>query len=200
MAHPTLTPTEITNTIVQDNIRLAEHATDLEKIMSILKDENLMLKEEIVKFREQRNELVKQTDTIEVVYDADLPLDVKKIVKKRVPKKKVVKPDPVVQEETTTTVEKKKGTNRGPVSFGQAFKENKAKGKKEFSWKGKKYHTRTKDEEAKSNKKTTPKKTKTKTYTPPKKTIDDISGVNVLGMQHGPKYKKGGYMRRGGKK
>lgn len=119
---------------------------------------------------------------------------------KPVIKKKVVKPDPVVQEETTTTVEKKKGTNRGPVSFGQAFKENKAKGKKEFSWKGKKYHTRTKDEEAKSNKKTTPKKTKTKTYTPPKKTIDDISGVNVLGMQHGPKYKKGGYMRRGGKK
>ena len=96
MAHPTLTPTEITNTIVQDNIRLAEHATDLEKIMSILKDENLMLKEEIVKFREQRDELVKQTDTIEVVYDADLPLDVKKIVKKRVPKKKVVKPDPVL--------------------------------------------------------------------------------------------------------
>jgi len=88
MSHPILTPTEITNTIVQDNVRLAEHATDLEKIMSILKDENDMLKQELLRFR-------KQTE-IEVVYDADLPKDVKKIVKKRIPKKKVVKPDPVL--------------------------------------------------------------------------------------------------------
>tara|TARA_R110002167_G_scaffold43984_2_gene132644 strand:+ start:103 stop:957 length:855 start_codon:yes stop_codon:yes gene_type:complete len=32
------------------------------------------------------------------------------------------------------------------LSFGEAFKQNKAAGKKEFTWKGKKYHTGTKDE------------------------------------------------------
>jgi len=88
MSHPTITPTEITNTIVQDNVRLAEHATDLEKIMSILNSENDMLKQELLRFREQTE--------IEVVYDADLPKDVKKIVKKRIPKKKVIKSDPVL--------------------------------------------------------------------------------------------------------
>ena len=88
MSHPILTPTEITNTIVQDNVRLAEHACDLEKIMDILKSDNDMLKQELLRFREQAD--------IEVVYDADLPKDVKKIVKKRIPKKKVIKSDPVL--------------------------------------------------------------------------------------------------------
>jgi len=41
------------------------------------------------------------------------------------------------------------------LSFGEAFKQNKAAGKKEFTWKGKKYHTRTKEEdEANADKKT----------------------------------------------
>ena len=49
---------------------------------------------------------------------------------------------------------KKKSTNKGPVSFGQAFKENKKAGKKIFTWKGKKYNTTTKSEVAAKNKKT----------------------------------------------
>lgn len=109
-----------------------------------------------------------------------------KIVKKTEPTV-IKKTEPtVVKKETTTT---KKSTNKGPVSFGQAFKENRAKGKKEFSWKGKKYHTRTKEEEAKKNKKTTPKKTVNK-----KNSLltrkSAPTGVEVL--MSGPKYKSGG--------
>jgi len=33
-----------------------------------------------------------------------------------------------------------------PLPFGETFKQAKAKGDKEFTWKGKKYHTKTKDE------------------------------------------------------
>ena len=33
-----------------------------------------------------------------------------------------------------------------PMAFGKAFRSAKAAGKKEFTWKGKRYHTRTKDE------------------------------------------------------
>jgi len=81
------------------------------------------------------------------------------------------------------TDDKKKGTNRGPVSFSRAFRQNKDAGKKEFSWKGKKYNTRTKDEEDKKKKKKPSNKKTTN-----KKSIESITGVNVLGMQHGPKY------------
>ena len=86
-----ITPTEITDKIVQENGRLTERANDLERIMNIVKDENVALKKELVRIELLRAELVKETDTIEVVYDADLPVDVKKVVKKRAPKKKVVK-------------------------------------------------------------------------------------------------------------
>ena len=40
-------------------------------------------------------------------------------------------------------------------AFGEAFKAARAAGKKEFSYKGKQYNTRTKDDEAKSSKKNT---------------------------------------------
>ena len=86
-----ITPTEITDKIVQENTRLTERANDLERIMNLVKDENVALKKELVRIELLRAELVKETDTIEVVYDADLPVDVKKVVKKRAPKKKVVK-------------------------------------------------------------------------------------------------------------
>ena len=86
-----ITPTEITDKIVQENGRLTERANDLERIMNLVKDENVALKKELVRIELLRAELVKETDTIEVVYDADLPVDVKKVVKKRAPKKKVVK-------------------------------------------------------------------------------------------------------------
>ena len=33
-----------------------------------------------------------------------------------------------------------------PMAFGKAFRSAKSAGKKEFTWKGKRYHTRTKDE------------------------------------------------------
>ena len=86
-----ITPTEITDKIVQENTRLTERANDLERIMNLVKDENVALKKELIRIELLRAELVKETDTIEVVYDADLPVDVKKVVKKRAPKKKVVK-------------------------------------------------------------------------------------------------------------
>ena len=42
-----------------------------------------------------------------------------------------------------------KGKNTDEMSFGEAFKSSKSAGKKEFTWRGNKYHTRTKEEEAK---------------------------------------------------
>ena len=82
-----ITPTEITDKIVQENTRLTERANDLERIMNMVKEENVVLKKELIRIELLRAELVKETDTIELVYDADLPVDVKKVVKKRAPKK-----------------------------------------------------------------------------------------------------------------
>ena len=107
---------EITDKIVQENTRLTERAHDVERISADLKSENVTLKQQICDLKKEliRKELVnadlaKETDMIEIVYDADLPADVKKIVKKRAPKKPVVKemklvdsvdvPAPVVKEE-----------------------------------------------------------------------------------------------------
>lgn len=86
-----ITPTEITDKILQENTRLTERANDLERIMNMVKEENVVLKKELIRIELMRAELEKETDAIEVVYDADLPVDVKKVVKKRAPKKKVVK-------------------------------------------------------------------------------------------------------------
>ena len=59
----------------------------------------------------------------------------------------------ITKSDGTQIVKKKDGVRvNEPVeatkelSFGEAFKQNKAAGKKEFTWKGKKYHTGTKDE------------------------------------------------------
>ena len=101
--------TEITDKIVQENTRLTERAHDVERISAVVNADNVSLKAENVTLKKQicdlkkeliRKELVnadlaKETDMIEIVYDADLPEDVKKIVKKRAPKKK-----PVVKEMT----------------------------------------------------------------------------------------------------
>lgn len=38
------------------------------------------------------------------------------------------------------------GVSKGGVSFGEAFKHFRNKGAKEFTWNGKKYHTKTKEE------------------------------------------------------
>ena len=78
-----------------------------------------------------------------------------KIVKKKVESTVKNKPEGTVLPEVTVTAKK-------PQSFGSAFKENKKAGKKEFTWKGKKYHTRTKDEEAATAKATVTKTAKTK--------------------------------------
>ena len=86
-----ITPTEVTDKILQENTRLTERANDLERIMNLVKAENVALKKELVRIELLRAELVKETDAIELVYDADMPVDVKKVVKKRAPKKKVVK-------------------------------------------------------------------------------------------------------------
>ena len=93
MAHTILSP----STIIHDNIALVEHGNELEQIINILKEEKEVLKAELAKFRKERDELVKNTDTIEVVYDASASAEVKKVVKKRSPpKKKIVKPEPVL--------------------------------------------------------------------------------------------------------
>jgi len=89
--HIEITPSEITDKIVQENTRLTERANDLERIMNLIKEENVVLKKELVRVELLRADLVKETDVVEVVYDADLPVGVKKVVKKRAPKKKVVK-------------------------------------------------------------------------------------------------------------
>ena len=64
----------------------------------------------------------------------------------------------ITKSDGTQIVKKKDGVRvNEPVeatkelSFGEAFKQNKAAGKKEFTWKGKKYHTRTKEEEDNAN-------------------------------------------------
>jgi hypothetical protein len=87
-----ITPTEITDKILQENTRLTERANDLERIMNMVKEENVVLKKELIRIELMRADLMKETDAVEVVYDADLPVDViKKKVVKRAPKKKVVK-------------------------------------------------------------------------------------------------------------
>ena len=86
-----ITPTEVTDKILQENMRLSERANDLERIMNMVKEENVALKKELVRIELMRASLVTPPDTVEIVYDADLPVDIKKIVKKRAPKKKIVK-------------------------------------------------------------------------------------------------------------
>jgi len=86
-----ITPTEVTDKILQENMRLSERANDLERIMNMVKEENVALKKELVRIELMRASLVTPPDTVEIVYDADLPVDIKKVVKKRAPKKKVVK-------------------------------------------------------------------------------------------------------------
>ena len=97
--------TEITDKIVQENTRLTERAHDVERISAVVNADNVSLKAENVTLKKQicdlkkelirvelvKNDLATETDMIEIVYDADLPQDVKKIVKKPPKKKKVVK-------------------------------------------------------------------------------------------------------------
>ena len=84
-----ITPTEVTDKILQENMRLSERANDLERIMNMVKEENVALKKELVRIELMRASLVTPPDTVEIVYDA--LVDVKKVAKKRAPKKKVVK-------------------------------------------------------------------------------------------------------------
>ena len=49
----------------------------------------------------------------------------------------------------TTTTNTNKTTTKKSQTFKEAFRENRNAGKKEFTWNNKKYHTRTKEEEAK---------------------------------------------------
>ena len=106
-----LIATEITDKIVQENTRLTQHAHDVERISAVVKADNVSikaenvsikaendvlkkqicdLKKELIRVELVKNDLAKESDMIEIVYDADLPKDIKKIVK-RAPKKKPVK-------------------------------------------------------------------------------------------------------------
>ena len=121
-----LIATEITDKIVQENTRLTELAHDVQRISAVVKADNVSLKAENATFKKQicdlkkelirvelvKADLAKETDMIQIVYDADVPAvpaDVKPVVK-RAPKKKPVKemtlvdsvdgvPAPVVKEE-----------------------------------------------------------------------------------------------------
>jgi hypothetical protein len=53
------------------------------------------------------------------------------------------------EEKKQTKTISPKGGNIDDMSFAEAFKSSKSAGKKEFTWRGNKYHTRTKEEEAK---------------------------------------------------
>ena len=106
-----LIATEITDKIVQENTRLTELTHDVQRISAIVKADNVSLKAENATFKKQicdlkkelirvelvKADLAKETDMIQIVYDADVPAvpaDVKPVVK-RAPKKK-----PVVKEMT----------------------------------------------------------------------------------------------------
>ena len=84
-----LIATEITDKIVQENTRLTELAHDVQRISAVVKADNVIVKAENTTFKSENATLKKQIS--EIVYDADLPKDVKKVVKKRAPKKPVVK-------------------------------------------------------------------------------------------------------------
>jgi len=100
----------------------------------------------------------------------------------------IKKKDPVVKKEPVKK-EVKKETKVKEQSFGDAFKTNRAAGKKEFTYKGKRYHTRTKEEEAAKNKKKPVKKTEKK-KNPLLTRKSAPTGLEVI--MSGPKYKKGG--------
>jgi len=82
--------------------------------------------------------------------------------KKRTHKKKVEEKKPLAN--STTVKEVKKPS----ISFGNAFASARKAGKKQFTWNGKKYHTRTKEEESVHKKKKTVKVTPSKTISKPK--------------------------------
>ena len=89
---------EITDKIVQENTRLTELAHDVQRISAevkaenvSLKVENAVLKKELIRIELLHHDLVKKTDKIEIIYDADLPKDVKKVVKRAPKKKSIVK-------------------------------------------------------------------------------------------------------------
>jgi len=81
-------------------------------------------------------------------------------------------------------------------SFGDAFKTNRAAGKKEFTWKGKRYHTRTKSEEAKKNKKEPVGKTteskRPKGFPQKNETVVERTKRQMINPYAGPKFKRGG--------
>ena len=66
-----------------------------------------------------------------------------------------IRKTPIYDDNTKTDTKKQtktispRGGKIDDMSFGEAFKSSKSAGKKEFTWRGNKYHTRTKEEEAK---------------------------------------------------
>ena len=94
---------EITDKIVQENTRLTELVHDVQRISADVKSENVslkaenaVLKKELIRIELLHHDLVKKTDKIEIIYDADLPKDVIKKVVKRAPKKKPIVKDLVL--------------------------------------------------------------------------------------------------------
>jgi len=63
-----------------------------------------------------------------------------------------------------------------PLSFGETFKQSKAKGEKTFRWKNKQYHTKTKDELEKATKERSERYAKAKKESIPKETTPEKKG------------------------
>ena len=63
-----------------------------------------------------------------------------------------------------------------PLSFGETFKQSKAKGEKTFRWKNKQYHTKTKDELEKAAKERSKRYAKAKKESIPKETTPEKKG------------------------
>ena len=89
------------------------------------------------KKEEQRKLMEKKRKDLQTKIKQDLAR------KKREDKKKQEK-----EEKKFTKTISPKGSKIDDMSFGEAFKSSKSAGKKEFTWRGNKYHTRTKEEEA----------------------------------------------------
>jgi len=119
-------------------------------------------------------------------------------VKPVIKKKKTIDPKEVKKTagKIVKNVAKKVVEKSKEQSFGDAFKTNRAAGKKEFTWKGKRYHTRTKEEEAKKNKKEPVGKTteskRPKGFPQKNETVVERTKRQMVNPYAGPKYKRGG--------
>jgi len=125
----------------------------LEKILSRSKsDTTKKQKEKKDKNTSKKKEILYKDNTSGITYYSDGSTSK---IKKGAPKKEILFKDTSTGKKytkgnfSTTRAKAKKDmtSNKAyPLSFGETFKQSKAKGEKTFRWKNKQYHTKTKDE------------------------------------------------------